>query len=612
MMSRHGHLGHVAHGLDEQGGRLYDHDVAVRLAAYLRPHWRSATLAFLTMMAYTATVIALPMIIKTIIDSFIAKNDLYGLNLMVGLFILIALVQLVTLYVHQRLLAAVGQRVIYSLRLALFKHLQRLSMSFFDRHEVGSVMSRVQNDVRQLQGLLSIVVQSLADVVSLVGIVAVMLWMDKGLAVLTLLVVPPLILILLTWQRYARASFLRVRRSMAEVNSGLQENIAGVRVVQSLNREQRNLKRFDASNHENLDANLQAVRYSAILSPSVEVLVATALAMLVFFGGSMVLHGTLEAGVVVAFALYIQRFFDPVLSLTGQYASVQRAMVSGARIFEMLDVKPEVVEKPNAVTGSKLRGEVRFEGVGFQYEQGAPVLQDIDIRVGAGETLALVGPTGAGKTTMISLLMRMYDVTEGKITVDGHDLRDVSLGWLSSQLAAVTQEPYLFSGMNVAENIRFNHVDATDEQVESAARAVGAHEFIGRLERGYETVLYERGSNLSMGQRQLLSFARALVADPRILILDEATANIDSHTEARIQKALDELLKGRTAVVIAHRLSTIRNADRIAVVSGGRIEEDGTHSQLMELGGLYARLYSYNAASESGMPDGPPLLARQS
>jgi len=592
--------------LDEEGGRLYDHQVAVRLGAYLRPHWRSAILAFLAMMAYTGTVIALPLIIKTIIDSFIAKNDLYGLNLMVGLFVLIALVQLVTQYLHQRQLAAVGQKVIYSLRLDLFKHLQRLSMSFFDRHEVGSVMSRVQNDVRQLQGLLSIVVQSLADVLSLAGIVAVMVWMDPGLAILTMLVLPPLVLIVLTWQRYARASFLRVRRSMADVNSGLQENIAGVRVVQSLNREQNNLRRFDASNHENLDANLQAVRYSAVLSPSVEVLVATALAMVVFFGGSMVLHGTLEAGVVVAFALYIQRFFEPVLSLTGQYASIQRAMVAGARIFEMLDIKPDVVENPNAVVGPRLRGEIRFEGVGFHYAPGSPVLKDVNLRVGAGETLALVGPTGAGKTTVISLLMRMYDVTEGRITVDGHDVRDVSLDWLSNQVGAVTQEPYLFSGMNVAENIRFNHLDVTDEQVESAARAVGAHDFISRLERGYETVLRERGSNLSMGQRQLLSFARALVADPSILILDEATANIDSHTEARIQRALEELLEGRTAVVIAHRLSTVRNANRIAVVSDGGIQEEGTHSQLMDLGGLYARLYSYNTAGESNMRDGEP------
>ena len=611
-MGQH-HLSHFKEGsLDDSGGSLYDHQVALRLGSYLRPHWRSASLAFLTMMVYTGTVVALPMIIKTIIDNFISKGDLYGLNLMVGLFVLIALIQLVTHYLHQRLLAAVGQRVIYSLRVGLFKHLQQLSMSFFDNHEVGSVMSRVQNDVRQLQGLLNIVVQSLADMVSLVGIVAIMLWMDPGLAILTLLVVPPLVLILLIWQRYARASFLRVRRSMAKVNSGLQENIAGVRVVQSLNRERKNLRRFDASNHENLDANLQAVRYSAVLSPSVEVLVAIALAMLVFFGGSMVLHETLEAGVIVAFALYIQRFFEPVLSLTGQYASVQRAMVAGARIFEMLDVRPEVTESLGAFNGRRIRGDVSFERVGFHYSSGHPVLEDVNISVRAGETLALVGPTGAGKTTLISLLMRMYDVTDGKITVDGHDIRDVNLKWLSRQIAAVPQEPYLFSGMNVVENIRFNHEGVKDEEVVRAARSVGADAFINKLEHGYETVLQERGSNLSVGQRQLLSFARALVADPSILILDEATANVDSETEAQIQEALNELLKGRTAVVIAHRLSTIRNADRIGVVSGGRILEEGTHSQLMVMGGLYARLYSYNTDSEFGMPDGPPLLAEPS
>ena len=568
--------------------------IVVRMLGYLLPYRGKVALTTAAMFAYSGTVVAMPWIVKIAIDRYVANKsgDLSGLAVMVGLFLLVAVIQFGAGYVHRRILVLVGQQMLYSMRVELFSQLQRLSMAFFDHNRAGKVMSRIQNDVEQIQELIVIFVISLASVVSIAGIVAAMIAMNVTLALMVLAAGLVLIPILNMWQRLSRAPYQRVTQALAEVNSRVQENITGVRVVQSLNRQEMNTRVFDEANHGHLVANLHATRYWAGLFPSVDMLSSVALVLVVGVGGNMVLRGSLEVGVVVAFALYIERLFAPVRELTMHFDELQKSMVAADRIFELLDVEPGVSDRPDAGELPPIRGEVRYEGVDFHYSPESPVLHHVDLHIKAGETVALVGPTGAGKTTLVSLLLRHYDVVQGRITLDGHDIRDVDQVSLARQMSVVLQEPYLFSG-TVRDNIRYNRTEATDQEVVLAARAVAAHEFIIDLEDGYDTPLQERGGNLSVGQRQLISFARALVADPRILILDEATANIDSYTEVLIQQALKELLRDRTALVIAHRLSTVRNADRIVVVDQGRIVEQGSHDQLMAAGGLYSRLQSY-------------------
>ena len=572
-------------------GAAYDHRVVVRLMTYIWPYKRDAIISVIAVLLYTLGNVAIPLLVLKGITWAIDPGDISRLHIIGLLFVGVTILHFGANYVQFVYIPKVGQGILYSLRTGMFNHLQELSPSFFHRTPVGRIMSRSQSDVLQLQETFELIVQSLSDMLSLVGIVGIMLWIDWRLALISMSILPVLFFVLGYWQKFARHSFMRIRRAIAMVNGEYNQNITGVRVVESFNRQEANMEHFDDLNTEHLNANMEASRYSGALQPFVEILMGVGMGFgVVLVGGIMFKGGDLEWAVLLAFALYIQRFFEPVRHLTMQYSQLQRAMAAGVRIFEVLDLKPEVVDKPDAIELPEIQGEIKFEDVNFQYVADLDVLKEINLTIKPGENVALVGSTGAGKSTLVTLIHRFADVTSGRITVDGHDIRDVTRHSLVSQMSMVLQEPYLFSG-TVAENIRYNYEDASDDDVIAAAKNVGAHDFIMELAQGYDTVLAERGINLSVGQRQLLSFARAVVGNPRVIILDEATANIDTHTEVLIQQALKKVLAGRTSIVIAHRLSTVVEADEIVVLDDGRIVERGRHAQLRDAGGLYADLW---------------------
>ena len=575
-------------------GKVYDNQVVIRVLTYIAPFKRDALISLAAVLVYTAANVCIPLLIMLGIRWGVNTGNVNHLHLVGVAFMVVTLVHFGANYLQFVFVAKVGQGILFSMRTQMFNHLQSLSPAFFHRTAVGRIMSRSQSDINQIQETFELIVVALADLLSLVGIIVAMVIIDWQLALVSLGIVPILFLVLIFWQRFARRSFMRIRRAIAMVNGEYNQSITGVRVVQSLNRQEVNLEHFKTLNQEHLDANLEAARFSGSLQPVVELLIGIGMGFgIILVGGFLLQRGSLDWPVLVAFALWIQRFFEPVRQLTMQYSQLQRAMASGVRIFELLDLEPEVKDSVDAVIMPPVQGDIKFENVYFHYVPGVEVLQDIDVHVLAGENLAVVGSTGAGKSTFVTLIHRFADVTKGRITIDGHDLREVNRQSLVNQMSMVLQEPYLFSG-TIMDNIRYSHEEASDEDVAEAAKSVGAHDFITTLEQGYHTTLAERGLNLSVGQRQLISFARAIVSNPRILILDEATANIDTQTEVMIQEALKRVLKGRTSIVIAHRLSTIRNADKIVVLDHGRVAEIGNHEQLLARNGVYSKLYAIN------------------
>jgi ATP-binding cassette subfamily B protein/subfamily B ATP-binding cassette protein MsbA len=571
----------------------YDPHLTRRLLKFILPYRRSLFLAVFLMLLSSGASVAGPYLVKVALDAGLAGGAVSTLRNAVLLYFVLSLAQWGATYFRVNLMVRVGQSIIFDLRASLFEHLQQLSLSFYSRYSVGRVITRVINDVGVLREFLTWSFLAVArDLFVLIGIIAAMLAMDLRLSLLTFAVLPLMVVVTIVFRKQARENYRRVRSAISWVNSVLAENINGVRVVQAFSRQEVNYGYFkNTVNHNNLTTNLWAARIAAAYPSIIDFLGSLSTALVVWLGGAAVLGERVTPGVLVAFVLYISRFFEPIRDLSRRYDSFQSTMASSERIFGLLDTPIEVEDEPGALELPAIRGQISFEHVYFNYsDDPTTVLEEINFNVQPGETVALVGETGAGKSTLVKLVSRFHDPVTGRVLIDGFALRHVKQQSLRQQMGIVLQDPFLFNG-SVAENIRFGRLEATDGEVEAAAKAVGAHDFIMNLRNGYDTSVEEGGVLLSVGQRQLISFARALLADPRILILDEATSSVDTQTERIIQRALATLLRGRTSFVIAHRLSTVVNADRILVVQDGRIIEQGTHSELLASAGVYYQLY---------------------
>jgi ATP-binding cassette subfamily B protein/subfamily B ATP-binding cassette protein MsbA len=580
---------------DEKQSAAFDWEITKRLATYLSPHRRRIYWAlFASLFSAGASVIG-PPVIGFAVDEGIRRDDLTIVGIGVLAYLVIQAAGMIGFRVQIMLMATSGQGAIQALRDDLFTHVQRLSISFFSRYETGRLISRIINDVNTLREAITwAVVGTFRDLLALVGVIIAMMLINLPLTAVNFVVLIVLGLIANTWRIHARRTYLGVVETNARVNAELSEAFNGVRVTQAFDRQQQNLDRFMTGfNLNNRNANMRATLVASLFFPAIELVGGVATGALIYVGGMLVLRQELSVFTLLTFVLYIDQFFMPIRMLAQRYNLFQSVMAAGEKLFFLLDRPVEVQDKPEAVALPPIEGHVRFENVGFSYDEDSDVvvLRHIELDVRPGQTVALVGHTGAGKSTLVKLLMRFYDITEGRLTVDGYDVRDVTQASLRRQMGVVLQETYLFFG-TVMENIRYGRLDASDDDVIAAAQAVGAHDFITKLEHGYQTEIRESGSLLSTGQKQLLAFARALLADPRILILDEATSNIDTQTEKLIQTALNRLLEGRTSFVIAHRLSTIVNADLIVVMDHGQIVETGTHQELLARGGRYTSMYT--------------------
>lgn len=576
---------------DDQPTQLWDREILRRLWAYMQPHWKGLVGVMGMMLATRAAMLAQPVLWHLLLDVALPQRNWTLLCEIAGGYVGLAFFSAALAYPQEMLLQTLGAQVIAHLRNDLFAHLQRLSLDFYDRREAGQIISRVTNDIDAMSEILNFGLMAfVGDLVVLIGAFFVMIRMSPRLTLWMLILLPVLMGISTWFRRRAKKVFNEVQKKAAAVTADFEEDLSGVRVVQSFVREDENLRRFAVTNEGWLEANVKAVRLFSQFFPAMEGLRGIFNAGLLLFGGILVLGSRLELGVLIAFQRYFEMFFMPVRNLTRLYGQLQRAMVGAERVFEILNTPPCIQNALHAVKLPDGPADIRFEGVSFAYQEDQEVLHDVSFTVRAGQRVALVGPTGAGKTTIINLLMRLYNPQQGRITVGSLDLREVTAESLRAQMGIVPQDSFLFSG-SVRDNICYGRRDATPEEVEVAARAVQAHDFISQLPQGYETEVKERGGRFSAGQRQLICFARALLANPQILLLDEATSNVDTVTEIQIQTALDRLFHGRTAIIIAHRLSTIVNADQILVIEDGRIVEQGCHADLLAQGEIYHRLY---------------------
>jgi ATP-binding cassette subfamily B multidrug efflux pump len=572
-------------------GKAYDARLMGRLLRYLRPYRSSAFLALIFIFSASGLTVVQPYLTKVAIDRYIRNGDFGGLNIIATAYLLILAGEFAVSFGEAWVLNLMGQRIMYDLRMEIFAHLQKLDVSFFDKNPVGRLMTRVTTDVDALNELFTAgVISIFGDLCTLAGIVVTLFVLNYRLALAVFSVVPLLFLITFVFKIKVRDSYRRVRTAIARINAFLQENITGTAVIQIFRQERKQHNRFTKINHEHLDANLQSIFYYAIFYPLLELVGAGAIALIVWYGGLQVFAGTLTLGALVAFVQYSDRFFRPIQDLSEKYTILQSAMASSERIFKLLDTPPTINSPAPAKALAVRAGSAEFRGVTFAYNPGETVLHDISFKVKPGERVAIVGATGAGKSTIIGLLSRFYDVQRGEILVDDTNIKDFDLQSLRRSIGVVLQDVFLFSG-TVMDNIRLWNNNIAEKQVLKAAETVHAAGFISRLEKSYDTQVGERGSSLSVGQKQLLAFARALAYDPRILILDEATSSIDTETEVLIRDALEKLLAGRTSIIIAHRLSTVQNADRIIVLHRGRIREAGSHQELLKIKGIYWRLY---------------------
>ncbi|MBN1641627.1 MAG: ABC transporter ATP-binding protein [Anaerolineae bacterium] len=624
-------MGH-ARGLAREKERATNSwDVLRRLLAYFSPYAPLLAIVLALMVLVSGIEVLGPYLLEIAVDLYIVPSGralptwlsglvpagavgMAGLARVMLLLLGVYLLRWFSMAGQSFVMNVVGQKVLMRMRTQILERIHTLSLKFFDEREAGDLMSRLVNDTQVInQVFTNGIVRLLSISLNLVGIVVTMVSRKWDLALVSFAMLPVMLVMTSAFAQRARRAFRRTRQTIGDVSSELQENIAGVREVQAFARERTNVSEFQEINRANRDANVQAQTLTSAFSPALDVISTAALALVLGYGGWSVVRGAASVGLVVGFMTYVERFYRPIQMVSSLWTQFQSALAGAERIFELLDTEPEVVDAPDAIEMPTVDGHVVFEHVSFHYKPGEPVLHDVSIDIAPGETAALVGPTGAGKTSMISLLTRFYDVVEGRILIDGHDIRTVAQASLREQMGIVLQDTFLFS-TSVMDNIRYGRLDASDEDVIAAARLANAHDFIERLPEGYATNIGERGSNLSQGQRQLISIARAILADPRILILDEATSSVDTRTELLIQRALDRLLKGRTSFVIAHRLSTIRNADQVIVIDQGRVVERGTHTSLMAARGRYYELYmsQFRREEDEGQalaPGDRPLVA---